>query len=153
MSTTPAKGTRKKRKKEKGCTNKSQKDGETIELERQQEHYSTPSPWCEAGAIKLNQTHQQILKSSRWVDDLLITASQNLLHQQHPEVGSLQPPVLATQLAMEPQGGVFIQIVNIKNHWITLSTVGCQPGHINIYDSLHMSDPKAVKELIADLMQ
>ena len=100
-----------------------------------------------------HQTHKQILQSSRWLDDLLITASQNLLHQQHPEVGSLQPPVLATQLAMEPQGGEFIQIVNIKNHWITLSTVGCQPGHINIYDSLHMSIPKAVKELIADLMQ
>ena len=54
---------------------------------------------------------------------------------------------------MEPQGGEFIQIANIKNHWITLSTVGCQLGHINIYDSLHMSVPKAVKELIADLMQ
>ena len=56
--------------------NKSQEDGETIELERQQEHYSTPSPWCEAGGIKLNQTHKQIiLQSSRWLDDLLITAS------------------------------------------------------------------------------
>ena len=31
------------------------------------------------------------------------------------QLGSLQPPAPATQLAMEPQGGEFVQ-----NHWITL---------------------------------
>ena len=135
-----------------GCTNKSKGKGETIEIEKKtREQYSTVSPWCEVGGIQLNKTHMQILQSSRWVDDLIITASQNLLRRQ---VGSLQPPVLATQLAMEPQGGEFMQIVNIgTNHWITLSTVGCQPGHINVYDSLHMCLSTAVKELIADLIQ
>ena len=56
---------------------------------------------------------------------------------------------------MEPQGGrEFVQIVNIgHNHWITLSTIGCQPGHINVYDSLHMTLSSDVKELIADLLQ
>jgi hypothetical protein len=95
------------------------------------------------------------LQSSQWVDDQIVTASQNLLHQQHPGVGSLQPPILASQLAMEPQGGrEFVQIVNIgHNHWITLSTIGCQPGHINVYDSLHMTLSSDVKELIADLLQ
>ena len=74
-----------------------------------------------------------------WVDDQLITACQNILKGQHPAIGSLQPAMLASELAMEPQGGEFVQIVNLnENHWITLSTVGCQPGHINVYDSLHM---------------
>ena len=56
---------------------------------------------------------------------------------------------------MEPQGGrEFVQIVNIgHNHWITLSTVGCQTGHINVYDSLHVTFSSDVKELIADLLQ
>ena len=138
-----------------GCTNQSKEKGERIDIdEKTREQYSTPSPWCEVGDIKLNQTHKHILESSRWVDDAIITASQNLLHQQHPEIGSLQPTVLATQFAMEPQGGEFVQIVNIgQSHWITLSTVGCQPGHINVYDSLHMGLSSTVKKLIADLLQ
>ena len=57
-------------------------------------------------------------------------------------------------LAMEPQGErEFDHFVNIgHNHWTTLSTVGCQPGHINVYDSLHMGLSCDVKELIADLV-
>ena len=139
-----------------GCTNQTKKKGKTIEIDgttREQQH-STLSPWCEVGNIKLYQTQKRILESSEWVDDVIINASQNLLRQQHPEIGSLQPPVLATQLSMEPQRGEFVQIVNIgRNHWVTLSTVGCKPGHINVYDSLHMDLSSAVKELIADLMQ
>ena len=50
---------------------------------------------------------------------------------------------------MEPQGGEFVQIVNIHgNHWITPSNVGCKPGHINVYDSLHMGLSKEAKELL-----
>ena len=95
------------------------------------------------------------MQSSQWVDDDIVTASQNLLHQQHPGVGSLQSPILASQLAVEPQGGrEFVQIVNIgNNHWITLSTVGYQPGYINVYDSLHIRLSSNVKELIAYLLQ
>ena len=105
--------------------------------------------------IQLTDKHRQILQSSQWVDDEIVAASQNLLHQQHPGVGSIQSPILTSQLAMEPQGGrEFVQIVNIgNNHWITLSTVGCQPGHINVYDSLHICLSSNVKELIADLLQ
>ena len=136
------------------CTNKSKENGEQIEIEKTGEQNPSPAQWCKVAGIQLNETHKKILQSSRWVDDLTITASQNLLQQQHPQVGSLQPPLLATQLALEPQGGEFVQIVNIcNNHWITLSTVGCKPGHINVYDSLHMRLTSEVKEVIADLMQ
>ena len=62
--------------------------------------------------------------------------------------------VLAVQYAMEPQKGEFVQILNLQgNHWITVSNVGCQPGHINMYDSLHMKLSKDLKKLIADLLQ
>ena len=61
---------------------------------------------------------------------------------------------MATQLAMEPQGGEFVQIINIHgNHWITPSNVGRKPGYINVYDSLHLGLSKEVKELIAGLLQ
>ena len=137
-----------------GCTNQSAEKGDLVELGKTtREKSSTPSKWCEVGGIQLTDKHRQTLQTSQWVDDQIIAASQNLLHQQHPGVGSLQPPTLAAQLAMEPQGGrEIVQIVNMgHNHWITLSTVGCQPGNINVYDSLHMGLSSGVKELIADL--
>ena len=114
-----------------GCTNQSTEHGGLVELwNTTSEKSSTPSKWYEVGDIQLTDKRRQILQSSQWVDDEIVAASQDFLHQQHPGVRSLQSPILASQLAMEPQGGrEFVQIVNIgNNHWITLSTVGCQPG-------------------------
>ena len=77
-----------------------------------------------------------MLETSEWLDDAIITAAQYSLKSQHPAIGGLQPPVLATKLAMKPQTGEFVQILNIqRNHWMLVSTVGCQMGHVNVYDS------------------
>ena len=38
------------------------------------------------------------------------------------------------------------------NHWITISTVGCVPGLVNVYDSLHLRLPTSLKCIIADLL-
>ena len=32
-------------------------------------------------------------------------------------------------------------------------TVGCKPGHINVFDSLHMRLPSDVKKVIGDLIR
>ena len=55
----------------------------------------------------------------------------------NPNMGGLQRPALGAQLAMEPEAGEFIQILCIHNsHWICVSTVGCQPSMINVFDSM-----------------
>ena len=44
----------------------------------------------------------------------------------------------ASVLAMEPQAGEFVQVLNLhENHCIVVSTIGCKPGCINVYDSLY----------------
>ena len=30
----------------------------------------------------------------------------------------------------------FVSIINTGNHWVCLSTIGCRPGSIKVYDSL-----------------
>ena len=115
---------------------------------------SQSTPWYEIARIKLNSDHQKVLATSGWLDDNIIAASQFLLKAQHPAVGSLQPLILASTLAMEPQTGEFVQILNLcKTHWIVVSTVGCQLGHINMCDSLHMTLSKNIKKVIADLLR
>ena len=139
------------------CTNVETKKSIPIDVDKLQitkRSLKTPSPWCEIAGIRLDSNHKKILESSGWLDDAIITVSQNLLKAQHPAVGSLQPPILATKLAMEPQTGLFVQILNMEeNHWLAVSTFRCKPGHINVYDSLHMTLSTHTKKVIADLMQ
>ena len=79
---------------------------------------------------------------------------QAMLKKQHPHINGLQSVVLADKLAFTPQTEEFVQVMNINgNHWIVISTVGCKPATINVYDSLHGRLPSHAKIVIADLLR
>lgn len=41
-----------------------------------------------------------------------------------------------------------IEIVNHQKHWIGVSTLGCELGHVNIYDSLYSTlSPSAIQQI------
>ena len=47
-----------------------------------------------------------------------------------------------------------MQITCVRgNHWICLSTVGCQPSEVIVYDSLNGRLDPHTKKLVADIMQ
>ncbi len=116
-----------------------------------------PDKWCTIGGTELYDYHKKMLEpnSSAWLDDAVIAAFQNILKRQHPKMGSLQSPILATKMAFKPQQGEFVQILNINNnHWITISSSQNQSETtVNIYDSLHMTLSPATKKIIASLFQ
>ena len=116
---------------------------------------NSKTQWAKYGDVTLTSHHKRILQSnSEWLDDALVTATQNLLKQQYPLIGGFQATVLGESLAMEPQPGEFVQILCVRgNHWICASTVGCGPSSINIYDSLHGHLDDHTRKLVADLMQ
>ena len=102
----------------------------------------------------LHMKHKNIITSGDWLDDLTISAAQNLLKRQFPYIDGLLNPCLSEKLAMEPQAGEFIQILNINgNHWITISTIGCTSSTVKVYDSLGGRLPKHAMKVVADLMQ
>ena len=70
-------------------------------------------------------------------------------------MGVLQAPALAAPLGMIPPEVEFAQVVNVcGSHWIAISTVGCKPSPIKIYDSLLAGGvSRHTQKLIADLMQ
>lgn len=46
-----------------------------------------------------------------------------------------------------------MQVLNLNdNHCIPISTIGCQPSTINVYDSLHGYLPQHAQKLVADIM-
>ena len=126
-----------------------------VEVDAEETEARSTNMWTNCGTVSLTTKHKEILESKHdWLDDSLIRAAQCLLQEQYPYIGGFQNPVLAEKLAMEPQAGEFVQIVNVQsNHWICLSTIGCKPSTINIYDSLHGHMDAHTRKLIADLLQ
>ena len=60
-----------------------------------------------------------------------MTACKNLLKEQFPTVGGLHSPILADNLAMEPQKGVFVQVLNVgRNHWVPISVHKTVSGYM-----------------------
>ena len=109
--------------------------------------------WKNCCGIHLTKRHKEILLYGDWLDDDIINATQFMLKQQHPEVGGLQSTTLSEKFAMEPQSGEFVQVLLInKNHWITISTIGCKRSSINVFDSLHGYLPQHAQKLVADIM-
>ena len=59
-----------------------------------------------------------------------------LLKLRYPYVKSLQDCTLSDTLNFEPIDGK-VQILNCdKKHWICVFIVGCQPGKVNVFDSM-----------------
>ena len=86
--------------------------------------------------VKLYEEHRCILESNKWVDDVLINASQFLLHSQYGRPG-FQAATLAYNLRIDVMRE-FIQILhNGEDHWVTISTIGLPSGHVNVFDSLY----------------
>ena len=66
-----------------------------------------------------------------WLTDKVITAGQMLLKAAHPGIGGLQDTILGETLAFDIAQTEFVLV-----HWITVSSLGCKKGHIDIFDSL-----------------
>ena len=86
----------------------------------------------------MKRCQEATLRSGARLDDEIIAVVQNMLKRKYPAVGGLQSPSLGEKFAMEPQAGEFVQVLNVSNnHWITISTIGCEMLAVNVYDSQH----------------
>ena len=114
----------------------------------------TDDHWVSVKEIKLTHQDRETLNSQEWLNNNHISAAQYLLKKQHPEMSGLQPPTLQyTQTFDVHHNSEFVQCLNLaNNHWITVSTVGCVPGVVNVYDSLHLGLSSSLKRTIANLL-
>lgn len=75
-----------------------------------------------------------------------------LLLQHFPNMLGLQPPPLQEVLGFQVHSWEFVQIINVRNnHWCVVSTVGCENGAVNVYDSLYSSVSNKTMHLIASM--
>ena len=92
---------------------------------------------CIEGSV-LTVEDYNIIKNGEWLNDKHINVAQALLLKQFPNLQGLQSCNFAQTLTFDIVSSNSIHIINIfQNHWITISTIGCDIDQVNICDSLH----------------
>ena len=78
-----------------------------------------------------------IESSTGWSDCVIIHQAQVLSKQLNSNIEGFQRTTLGPVRNFDVIGGEFIQILHTGgNHWVCVSSIGCQKGHVNLYDSL-----------------
>ena len=85
--------------------------------------------------------------------DNIINAAQTLLRAQYPHVPGMQDVVCGVALSFDVQPEEFVQILNTQTeHWLTVSSIGCQHPTVNVYDSMFRSAGTKTKAQIACIL-
>ena len=143
----------------KSCSNKflETDNAEVVKLSNVNDENDTKKGehiWTNVGRTVLTQSDKIAVALGHWLNDKHLYAAQQLLQKQHPHIGGLEDTMLQPIGLFTVQGSrEFVQCLNIgSNHWITISTYGCPPSVVRIYDSLHYPISLSVKKTIADLL-
>ena len=110
--------------------------------------------WVKNHVYSLTHHDREVVASrTGWLNDNVIAAAQMPMLQYFPNMTGLQPPALQKVFAFQVHSGEFVQIINVGNkHWCVVSTVGCDNGVVEVYDSLYTSIPVKTIRLIASLV-
>ena len=95
--------------------------------------------------------HEVLLSPTSWLTDSIIDASQKLLQRMFPAISGFQSVCLGLT-SFQVQPGEFIQIINSRGHWVTVSTIGTIHPNIHVYDSLYSCANTYLKTQIACLL-
>ena len=110
------------------------------------------SEWTRIDGVLLTVEDKRVLLGNEWLNDKHIMAAQALL-KAHSSVGGLQSPQLGKRLSFNIVNGEMVQILHSgSHHWVTASTIGTEPGHVRIYDSLYSDLSFSTKEQIAAIV-
>lgn len=113
-----------------------------------------PNLWVTIGQTMLCMDDKNTVLENGWLTDNIVFAAEQLLYQQHPYISGLQDPCLQLTRTFDVQGSrEFIQCLNMSgNHWITISSVGCDADTIKVYDSMNLGLTSTLKTTVADLI-
>lgn len=99
----------------------------------------------------LLQRYEHLLKGE-WLNDSMINEGQRLIQQEFPHLQGLQDVALGHTMAFSVERGEFVQILHAGGHWVTISTIGCGPAEVDIYDSSSPQLTSLLQQQIAALL-
>ena len=109
---------------------------------------------CGPLAVLGNSDYAIISDPVRWLTGDIIQSAQVLIKQVNPALEGLQRPILGRVGNFDVVSGEFVQILHTgSDHWVCVSSIGCQPGLVNLYDSLyHDVISQEIEEQTNDLL-
>ena len=107
--------------------------------------------WVSVGRIHLTTVDKEVVLNELELNDMILNASQQLLHQQFPPIKGLRS-TLSPVTNLGAWVNNYLQIFHCRtNHWTTASTIGCHEGEVCVYDSLYTSVDDITKKSISDV--
>jgi len=92
--------------------------------------------WVRIFSIVLKMSDQEILSMGQELTDAHMNAAQKLILHQFPTYQGLKNTLLKDSIGFWTNN--YIQVLHCRGcHWITVSTIGCHPGEVDVYDSLY----------------
>ena len=92
--------------------------------------------WVQIFSSTLKMSDKTLLLSGKELKDVHINVAQKLLLYQFPTHQGLHNTLLQQCIGFWVNN--YIQILHCHQcHWITVSTIGCKDGEVNVYDSLY----------------
>ena len=100
-----------------------------------------------------DQSHENW--TSDWLTDSHMSMAQSLLQKQYPNQNGLQDCCqLYYYHKWNSHTQDFIQIINIGNHWVCVSNIGCPGGVVDVYDSSpHHSNNPILCDQVARMLE
>ena len=78
-----------------------------------------------------------IINPTGWLDCDIIQRAHVLLQAENPAIAGFQRPTLGPVRNFDVVSGEFVQILHTGNdHWMCVSSIGCVPGYVSLFDSL-----------------
>ena len=97
---------------------------------------SADTEWVRIFNMTLKVSDRDQLLMGEELTDIHVNAAQKLILHQFPSYQGLKNTLVRDSLGFWTNN--YIQIVHSCScHWITVSSIGCQPGEVDIYDSLY----------------
>ena len=105
------------------------------------------------------QHYQLIMSPHGWLNGAIIHNAQVLLQKINPLIEGFQRPTLGPVQNFSVVSGEFVQLLHTgQDHWVCVSSIGCPPGTVKLFDSLYhdiisQEVEGQVKDLLADSFQ
>ena len=91
--------------------------------------------WIKIDRVVLRVSDKAVLLRCK-LDDNIIAAAQKLLLSKFSSLNGLRSTLTQDHIGVWVNN--YVQIFHChSNHWITVSTIGCHPGEIKVYDSFY----------------
>lgn len=100
------------------------------------------------------QDYQLTMSPHGWLDGAIIHSAQVLLQKINPLIEGFQRPTLGPVRTFSVVSGEFVQLLHTgQDPWVCVSSVGCPPGTVKLFDSLnHDIISQEVEDQVKDLL-